>query len=81
MKSRQKNRGEDMDEKSIKLSANDRLGIVVALLKTINMAIDNTDYFGEDGQSVAITLDIANTELNECRKLLESSEIYTAGNV
>lgn len=63
-----------MDEKDIKLYANDKLGIVAALLKTANMAIDNTDYFGEDGGSVATTLDIANTELNKCRRLLGSPE-------
>lgn len=59
-----------MGEKDIRLSVNDKLGIVIALLKTVNIAIGNWEYFGDDGQSIAITLDLANAELEECRKLL-----------
>lgn len=60
-----------MGEKEVRLSVNDKLGIVTALLKTANMAIGNFEYFGADGQSVAITLDIANTKLGECREQLD----------
>ncbi len=59
-----------MLEKNIQMSIKDTLGIVIALLKTINMAIGNIEYFGDNGQNIAITLDIVNTKLEECRKLL-----------
>lgn len=60
-----------MKEKEILMSVNDKLGIVSALVKASNLAVGNMEYFGEDGQCVAITLDIASTELGECRKLLD----------
>ena len=60
-----------MTEKDMKLSVNDKLGIVIALLKTANIAVENREYFGDDGQSVAITLDIAITKIGECRGLLD----------
>lgn len=61
-----------MEEKNILVSVNDKLSIVIALIKTANLAIGNTEYFGCDGQGVAITLDIAGDKLEECRKLLGS---------
>lgn len=60
-----------MGEKEIKLLVNDKLGIVIALLKTANIAIGNREYFEDDGQSVAITLDIASTKIGECREQLD----------
>ena len=59
-----------MTEKDMKLSVNDKLGIVIALLKTANIAVENREYFGDDGQSVAITLDIASAKIGACRELL-----------
>lgn len=59
-----------MTEKDMKLSVNDKLGIIIALLKTANIAVENREYFGDDGQSVAITLDIASAKIGECRELL-----------
>ena len=61
-----------MEENNILVSVNDKLSIVIALIKTANLAIGNTEYFGCDGQGVAITLDIASDKLEECRKLLGS---------
>lgn len=55
----------------MRLLVNEELEIVVALLKTIDIAIGNREYFGDDGQSVAITLDIAITKIGECRGLLD----------
>lgn len=63
-----------MDEKNILVSVNDKLGIAGAFIKTANLAIGNTEYFGPDGQGIAITLDMASEELKECQKLLSSSE-------
>ena len=60
-----------MIEKDMRLLVNEELEIVVALLKTIDIAIGNRGYFGDDGQSVAITLDIAITKIGECRGLLD----------
>ena len=60
-----------MEEKNILVSVNDKLGIAVALIKTANLAIGNTEYFGSDGQGIAITLDMASEELEDCRKLLD----------
>lgn len=60
-----------MGEKDIRLWVNDDLRIVIALLKTANIAVGNWEYFGEDGQSVAITLDIASTKIEECREKLD----------
>ena len=60
-----------MDEKNILVSVNDKLGIAIALIKTANIAIGNTEYFGPDGQGIAITLDMASEELEYCRKLLD----------
>ncbi len=61
-----------MGEKEIKLSVNDKLGIVAALLKTANIAIGNLECFGPDGQGIAITLDIAHERLDECRRSLNA---------
>ena len=61
-----------MEENNILVSVNDKLGTVIALIKTANLAIANTEYFGPDGQGIAITLDSASEELEECRKLLDS---------
>lgn len=63
-----------MDERDVLMSVNDELGIALALLKTVDMAIGNREYFGDDGQSIAITLDIIATKLRECRDLLSSLE-------
>lgn len=60
-----------MTEKEMDISINDKLGIVTALIKTANIAIANRECFGDDGQSVAITLDIANTKLEQCREQLD----------
>lgn len=62
---------DDMDERDIRMSVNDGLGIAIALLKTVNMAIGNMEYFGDDGQGIAITLDFIATKLGECRDLLD----------
>ena len=59
-----------MEEKNILISVNDKLGTTVALIKTANLAIGNTEYFGPDGQGIAITLDMASEELKDCRNLL-----------
>lgn len=66
------------EEKNILVSVNDKLGVVIALIKTANLAIANTEYFGTDGQGIAITLDSAGEELEECRELLSSLEKRTA---
>ena len=60
-----------MDEKDMRTSVNDNLGIVIALLKTADIAIENREYFGEDGQSVAITLGIASAKIRECQEQLD----------
>lgn len=60
-----------MGEKDIRLRVNDDLRVIIALLKTVNIAVGNWEYFGEDGQSVAITLDIASTKIEECREKLD----------
>lgn len=59
-----------MAKKEILMMINDELGIVFALLKTTNMAIGNREYFGDDGQGIAITLDIIATKLGRCREML-----------
>lgn len=59
-----------MEEKKILVSINDKLNIVKALIKTANLAIGNTEYFGTDGQGIAITLDIISEELEDCQELL-----------
>ena len=69
-----------MGEKDPRLLVNDKLGIVIALLKTANMAVGNIEYFGDDGQGIAITLDIASTKLNECQELLGSLNEIVATN-
>lgn len=63
-----------MDGRDRRMSVNDELGIALALLKTVNMAIGNREYFGDDGQGIAITLDIIITKLGECQKLLSVLE-------
>lgn len=63
-----------MDERDILMSVNDELGIALALLKTVDMAIGNREYFGDDGQSIAISLDIVITKLGECRRSLNVSD-------
>lgn len=60
-----------MEEKEILMSINDRLGIIAALIKAANIAVGNMEYFTEDGQCIAIILDIASTRLEECRRLLD----------
>ena len=60
-----------MDEKEMRLSVNEGLGIVIALLKTADIAIGNHEYFGDDGQGVAITLGIASTKIRECQEQLD----------
>lgn len=59
-----------MDERDVLMSVNDELGIALALLKTVDMAIGNREYFGDDGQGIAITLDIIVTKLGRCREML-----------
>ena len=44
------------------------------------MAVGNIEYFGDDGQGIAITLDIASTKLNECQELLGSLNEIVASN-
>lgn len=61
-----------MGDKDILFSVSDKLGIIAALVKTTDLAVGNLEYFGVDGQSVAILLDIASTRLQECRDLLEA---------
>lgn len=59
-----------MEEKKILVFVNDKLNIVKALIKTADLAIGNTEYFGADGQGIAITLDIVSEELEDCQELL-----------
>lgn len=59
-----------MEEKKIIVSVNDKLSIAKALIRTANLAIGNTEYFGMDGQGIAITLDMASEELESCQELL-----------
>lgn len=59
-----------MDKKEMLMMVNDELGIVLALLKTVNMAVGNREYLGDDGQGIAITLDIISARLQECRRSL-----------
>lgn len=54
------------------MSVNDKLSVVIALIKTANLAIGNIEYFGLDGQGIAITLDMVSEELEDCRKRLAS---------
>lgn len=61
-----------MTEKDIRMAVDDELGIALALLKTVNMAIGNAEYFGDDGQGIAITLDIIVTRLGKCREMLRT---------
>lgn len=61
-----------MEEKEIKLTVSDKLGVATALVKTVSLAIGNMECFGTAGQSVAVALDIAEEKLRECRKLLKS---------
>lgn len=59
-----------MGEKEIRLLVNEELGTVIALLKTADIAIGNKEYFGDDGQNVAITLDIASAKIGKCQEQL-----------
>lgn len=59
-----------MEDKKLIMSVDDKLGVAIALIKTANLAVGNMEYFGADGQSVAITLDMASMELEDCRELL-----------
>lgn len=59
-----------MEEKEIRLTVSDTLGVAYALVQTVNLAIGNMECFGTAGQSVAIVLDIAESKLVECRRLL-----------
>lgn len=69
-----------MDVKRVLVAIADKLGIVRALLKTSSMAAENKEHFVEDGQNIAIVLEMAITELRECRKILEASlESYHCG--
>lgn len=61
-----------MEEKEIRLTVSDTLGVAYALVQTVNLAIGNMECFGTAGQSVAIVLDIAESKLVECRRLLSS---------
>ncbi len=61
-----------MEEKEIRLTVSDTLGVVSALVKTVSLAIGSKECFGAAGQSVAIVLDIAESKLVECRRLLNS---------
>lgn len=71
MRSEPNDRGYDMIEKDVRMSINDKIGVAIALLKTVNIAIGNMEYFGDDGQSIAITLDLIATKLGECRSMLD----------
>lgn len=66
-----------MEEKEIRMSVNDNLGIVAALIKIADIAVGNIEYFGEDGQSVSILLSVASEELKECRETLLSVDKNT----
>ena len=66
-----------MGDKDILFSVSDKLGIIAALVMTADLAVGNLDYFGVDGQSVAILLDIAGARLQECRDLLEALDKTT----
>lgn len=61
-----------MDEKRMVMAVNDKLSNVMAIIKTVNLAIGNVEYFGSDGQGIAVTLDNTSAELEECRELLAS---------
>lgn len=61
-----------MEEKEIRLTVSDTLGVAYALVQTVNLTIGNMECFGTAGQSVAIVLDIAESKLVECRRLLSS---------
>lgn len=61
-----------MEDKTTLIRINDKLGITEALMKTANLAIANEEYFGSDGQKIAIVLDAISESLEECRRLLSS---------
>jgi len=61
-----------MEEKEIRLTVSDKLGVASALVQTVSLAVGNMECFGTAGQSVAIVLDIAESKLVECRRLLNS---------
>lgn len=61
-----------MEDKTTLIRINDKLGIAEALMKTANLAIANEEYFGSDGQKIAIVLDAISENLEECHRLLNS---------
>ena len=61
-----------MEEKETIMSVNDTLSVVAALIKIVDIAVGNMEYFGEDGQSVSVLLGVASAKLKECRKTLLS---------
>ena len=61
-----------MDAKKAILFVGDKMGIAVALVRTVAIAVENKEVFVEDGQAVATTLEVAGTELRRCRNVLES---------
>lgn len=62
-----------MNDKNAILNAADKLSTVKALVKTASMAAENKDHFVEDGPNIAAVLEIAISELRECRKILETA--------
>lgn len=61
-----------MDAKKVILFAGDKMGIAAALVRTAAIAVENKEVFLEDGQAVAVTLEVAGTELRRCRNVMEA---------
>lgn len=62
-----------MNDKKAILEIADKIATVRALVKTASMAAENRDHFVEDGPNIAAVLEIAISELSECRRISESA--------
>lgn len=61
-----------MDRRSALVSLCDKLLMAMAFIETCGIAVGNREFFEENGQSIAVTLDTAARYLKECRAILET---------
>lgn len=61
-----------MDGRSTLIPLCDKLLMITAFIETCSLAVGNREFFEENGQSIAVTLDAAGRYLKECRAILET---------
>ena len=61
-----------MEGRETLVSLCDKLLMAMAFIETCGLAVGNREFFEENGQSIAMTLDAAAGYLRECRTILET---------